>query len=79
MWVKRRELYWAQNSRVSWLKEGDRNTNFFHSIASNKRRKNGIDGIDIGGETVKDPAQIKQEASNSSRKSSKKNSQSDPS
>ncbi|KAK5775804.1 hypothetical protein PVK06_043746 [Gossypium arboreum] len=29
----REEIYWEQRVRVNWLKNGDRNTSYFHKIA----------------------------------------------
>ncbi|KAA3483658.1 reverse transcriptase [Gossypium australe] len=40
--IDKDESYWKQKARVNWLKLGDRNTTFFHSVATQKRRKNCI-------------------------------------
>ena len=43
------EISWRQKSRVTWLREGDKNTKYFHSVANSHRRNNSIRQIDIDG------------------------------
>ena len=48
-WSLLEEVSWRHNSRELWLKEGDRNTGFFHKMANSHRRRNAINKIKING------------------------------
>ncbi|XP_071674413.1 uncharacterized protein [Lolium perenne] len=37
-----KELYWKQRAHVSWLRNGDRNTKFFHTFTSERKKMNRI-------------------------------------
>eukprot|EP00253_Pinus_taeda_P003190 PITA_03190 len=39
---KQEEIYWRQKSRIRWLKEGERNTKFFHRTTVQRRMHNKI-------------------------------------
>ncbi|XP_017614083.1 uncharacterized protein LOC108459248 [Gossypium arboreum] len=39
------EQYWVQRARTQWLKEGDRNTRYFHVRATGRKKNNSIDRL----------------------------------
>ena len=49
-WVLLEEIYWRQKSKEFWLKEGDRNTGFFHHMVNAHLRKNALVKIKINGD-----------------------------
>ncbi|XP_077240386.1 uncharacterized protein LOC143881285 [Tasmannia lanceolata] len=52
------EIFWRQNSTVKWLKEGDKNTAYFHAIASVRRRGNRIVSLMVDEEVVSGKEEI---------------------
>lgn len=41
-WLEKDEIMWCQRSMALWLKEGDRDTMYFHQKASSRHQKNEI-------------------------------------
>ncbi|XP_048594891.1 uncharacterized protein LOC106358645 [Brassica napus] len=53
--LKAEELFWKQKSRVFWLREGDKNTKFFHALTKQRRARNKITQLlDENGAMVED-------------------------
>lgn len=48
--LRQEEMFWKQKSRITWLKEGEQNTRFFHTFILIRRRRNNIARIKIDGE-----------------------------
>jgi hypothetical protein len=59
--LQREEIMWRQRSRITWLKEGDRNTKNFHRKASWRQTKNKIKRLrDLNGQWTDDPEAIRE-------------------
>ena len=58
-WAIMEETSWRQKSRETWLKEGDKNTCFFHRMANSHSRRNNFTKIRIGGECFTSQADIR--------------------
>ena len=43
--LDRESIMWAQRSRLLWARNGDRNTKYFHSRATQRLRRNKVEGI----------------------------------
>ena len=53
------EIYWRQKFGETRLKEGDRNTRFFHKMANAHRRRNFLQNLSIKGRMLDKEDEIK--------------------
>ncbi|KAK7268946.1 hypothetical protein RIF29_21657 [Crotalaria pallida] len=61
LWPKRKESYWFQHSRSRTIKEKDRDTRYFHILASVRKSRKTIGMLRVGGNAIREPRMIKQE------------------
>ena len=59
-WALKEETSWRQKSKETWLKEGDRNTGFFHRMATTHRRRNCFKSISINNRKLDKEDDIKE-------------------
>lgn len=57
------KILWYQKSREEWLEYGDRNTRYFHGVATNTRRRNRITSLqDESGNWIDQPEELEDHA-----------------
>ena len=58
-WVNLEEIHWRQLLRELWLREGDRNTRYFHRMTTAHRRRNSLDRIKINGVWLSEEQEVR--------------------
>ncbi|XP_074352667.1 uncharacterized protein LOC141691812 [Apium graveolens] len=57
--LEKQEIFWKQRAKQFWLREGDKNSHFFHKLASTRRGQNSLKRIkDANGEWQETEAEI---------------------
>lgn len=58
--LRMEEISWLQKSKVSWLKEGDKNTKLFHKTACWREANNYMSHLKVDGEWIYDQVRIRE-------------------
>ncbi|GLT40913.1 hypothetical protein SLA2020_150100 [Shorea laevis] len=57
---KVKESMWRQKARITWIKDGDANTRFFHRSVNGRRRRNDIVSLQVGDQHMDQVQEIKE-------------------
>ena len=63
-WVLMEETHWRQLSREIWLKEGNKNTGFFHHMTNVHCSNNSLDRIKINGVWLSEEQEVREGGAN---------------
>ena len=63
-WASMEETLWRQKSRQLWLKEGDKNSQFFHKMINARSRRNFLVAIKVNGGRLIREDEVKEEVVN---------------
>lgn len=58
---KRAEWMWLQKARLDWALKGDKNTRYFHVMATSRQSRNGLNSVTVGDRMYEEPGEVKQE------------------
>ena len=59
--AQKHESLMRQKARSRWIKEGDRNSRYFHMLINSHRSTNTLNGVLINGSWVEEPNRVKEE------------------
>lgn len=58
--LNNRKSLLSQKAKIRWIREGDVNSKVFHKAINCRRFRNGLTGIEVGGEWVEEPGGVKE-------------------